>query len=221
MTSHRRALLRNLLLIGLLSGSAGADPSTDLLAVSEQGLVDLIEDVDLGALDDSRRRRLVLVLAQDPRPAVRERLARNLPELQPWAPDQARRALASLSADPAPEVRAAAVHAQAEWLERADGPERLLSLVRWGLDPDHRVRQSLARALADMPPTPLPGVELVLERLATDRSWGVRHAALDAALRQLENDRAACASIAAALATDDDPRLRLGAARLAARARRA
>jgi hypothetical protein len=72
-----------------------------------------------------------------------------------------------------------------------------------------------------MPPTPLPGAELVLERLAADRSWGVRHAALAAALRQLADDPSACASIAAALATDDDPRLRLGAARLAARARTA
>lgn len=188
----------------LTAGTAGAGTLRDL---PSEVLCDLIDDdADAAETDNPDRARLLAVLSQDERAALRSHVAAAMGSLWPGASMEAADELRRLARDVSDNVRVSAAVGLARAIERASAPERIDLVCTWALSPDTDERLALARALTWS--TPVFVADLVLEQLAADESTPVRAAALAAVAKHFHEDSSAYVRIVSTCIDDPDPNVR-------------
>lgn len=200
-----------------IAGGLGLFPAGPrLLRIPEQlmaELVDAVEERD-PAWPKEDRRRVLLLLAQDPRPQIRARVAEAASALMPEWSDDANRLLYELALDPIGSVRAGVTRGLEALLAHVSPLERVEILGQWASAENVARREALAIALACPVTTMI--TDLVIEELSRDGNPRVRTAALRAARQHYQENPAAYAALAEARAADDDARVRRTARRLLA-----
>jgi len=188
----------------MTAGTAGAGTLRDL---PSEVLCDLIDDdTDSAETDNPDRARLLAVLSQDERAALRSQVAAAMGSLWPGAGIEAADELRRLARDVSDNVRVSAAVGLARAIERASAPERIDLVCTWALSPDTDERLALARALTWS--TPVFVADLVLEQLAADESTPVRAAALAAVAKHFHEDSSAYVRIVSTCIDDPDPNVR-------------
>lgn len=195
-----QSILKYLAVVALGSSTNMADPGSSLLEVPADVLGEVVDGVDEGGWQTSDRRRVLELLAQDPRPAVRVRVARKAGALGDAAGTDAAQLLRVLARDDSLDVRAAAVAGLGRLLERLSPLDRIGVVAEWTMSDVVEERATIAAALRAQ--TPVFVTELAIEQLAADSSDTVRRFAVEAAARHLEEDRRAYARVLAQLAAD-------------------
>lgn len=186
--------------------AGGADPAGAMLDVPVALVPEALDDAEL---DLAQRKRVVALLAADPRAQVRVDAAVAAGE----ARDEA--TLRRLAIDRDRAVRVAAGHGVGALLAASDPFERMRVVADWALADEPSRRAALARGLQHA------GLEAVglgpaIAHLACDRSVEVRRLALGAvAIHGRADDRHA--AVARAALGDPDRRVRRLARRVVAR----
>lgn len=184
----------------LTAGTAGATALRDL---PTEVLCDLIEEAEAGEPGHPQRSRVLSLLTEDQRVAVRAQVAEAMGSLWPEAAPEVTLELRRLSRDESDSVRVSAAVGLARAIERATAPERIDLVCTWALSENPDERLALARALTWS--TPVFVADLVLEQLAQDQTPAVRAAALAAVARHFHEDSSTYARIALQCSDDSDP----------------
>jgi HEAT repeat protein len=183
----------------LTAGSAGAASLRDL---PTEVLCDLIDDAEAAETDQPERARVLSLLTEDQRSAVRAQVAAAMGSLWPNAGLDAADELRRLARDTSDNVRVSAAVGLARAIERASAPERIDLVCTWALSEDRDERLALARALTWS--TPVFVADLVLEQLAADDSTAVRAASLAAVAKHFHEDSSAYVRIVSKCVEDPD-----------------
>jgi hypothetical protein len=198
----------------LTAGTAGAASLRDL---PTEVLCDLIDDAEATEAGYPQRARVLGLLADDQRAAVRAEVAAAMGNLWPGASADAGDELRRLARDTSDSVRVSAAVGLARAIERASAPERIDLVCTWALSPDTDERLALARALTWS--TPVFVADLVLEQLAADESKAVRAAALAAVAKHFHEDSSAYVRVVSKCIDDPDDTVKRLARALLQRAR--
>jgi len=179
-----------------------------LLEIPESLVYELVEAVCTNEVECSKddRRRVLTLLASDPRVAVRARVAHAAAALAPDSASDTQRLLSTLVADSAGAVRAAATCGLEELLVRASPIERVELICQWAGAEHPAEREAVARALCSKLSTVV--TDLVLQQLSNDESPAVRSAAVLASRRHFEENPAAYREILEARLADSHRRVR-------------
>jgi hypothetical protein len=198
----------------LTAGTAGAASLRDL---PTEVLCDLIDDAEAADTEQPERARLLSLLTDDERAAVRAQVAAAMGNLWPNAAADASDELRRLARDASDNVRVSAAVGLARAIERASAPERIDLVCTWALSEHRDERLALARALTWS--TPVFVADLVLEQLAADDSTAVRAASLAAVAKHFHEDSSAYVRIVSKCLEDSDPNVQKLARALFKRAR--
>jgi HEAT repeat protein len=198
----------------LTAGTAGAASLRDL---PTEVLCDLIDDAEAAETEQPERARLLSLLTDDERAAVRAQVAAAMGNLWPNASADASDELRRLARDASDNVRVSAAVGLARAIERASAPERIDLVCTWALSEHRDERLALARALTWS--TPVFVADLVLEQLAADDSTAVRAASLAAVAKHFHEDSSAYVRIVSKCLEDPDPNVQKLARALFKRAR--
>jgi HEAT repeat protein len=198
----------------LTAGTAGAASLRDL---PTEVLCDLIDDAEAAENSQPERARVLSLLTDDQRAAVRAQVAAAMGSLWPNANAEAADELRRLARDTSDNVRVNAAVGLARAIERANAPERIDLVCTWALSTDKDERLALARALTWS--TPVFVADLVLEQLAADDSIAVRAAALAAVAKHFHEDSSAYVRIVSKCLEDPDANVQKLARALFKRAR--
>jgi len=214
-TSRPRSVARmTALSLVLTAGTAGAASLRDL---PTEVLCDLIDDAEAAETEQPERARVLSLLTDDERAAVRAQVAAAMGSLWPNAGPDAGEELRRLARDTSDNVRVSAAVGLARAIERASAPERIDLVCTWALSEDRDERLALARALTWS--TPVFVADLVLEQLAADDSTAVRAAALAAVAKHFHEDSSAYVRIVSKCLEDPDSNVQKLARALFKRAR--
>lgn|GEM_PF-2559453 len=198
----------------LTAGTAGA---ASLRNLPTEVLCDLIDDAEAAETNQPERARVLSLLTEDERAAVRAQVAAAMGSLWPNAGRDAGEELRRLARDASDNVRVSAAVGLARAIERASAPERIDLVCTWALSEHRDERLALARALTWS--TPVFVADLVLEQLAADDSTAVRAAALAAVAKHFHEDSSAYVRIVSKCLEDSDPNVQKLARALFKRAR--
>ena len=198
----------------LTAGTAGAASLRDL---PTEVLCDLIDDAEAAETEQPERARVLSLLTDDERAAVRAQVAAAMGSLWPNASADASDELRRLARDASDNVRVSAAVGLARAIERASAPERIDLVCTWALSEDRDERLALARAVTWS--TPVLVADLVLEQLAADDSTAVRAASLAAVAKHFHEDSSAYVRIVSKCLEDPDPNVQKLARALFKRAR--
>jgi HEAT repeat protein len=198
----------------LTAGTAGAESLSEL---PTEVLCELIEEADATEHWHPQRARVLSLLHDDKREAVRAQVAQAMGSLWPQPVGDAAGELRRLSRDESDSVRVSAAVGLARAIERATAPERIDLVCTWALSENPDERLALARALTWS--TPVFVADLVLEQLAHDDRPAVRAAALAAVAKHFHENSAAYARIVMQCADDTDRNVQKLARALLKRAR--
>lgn len=205
----RQGLFKYLAAVSIAVGCGAMLPLPRLLSIRGE----LVEDV-VEALGDKKepgwrkedQKRVLLLLANDPRGTVRARVARAATVLMPEWTDDAQRVLLQLARDESAGVRAAAEQGFEVLLERASPVARVEIVCRGSVSEHARERLAVAKALCSA--TPVMVADLVIEELSRDVDVGVRLAALQAAQHRFADNPKAYRAIAQQR-MEEDPKRRV------------
>jgi hypothetical protein len=145
-------------------------------------------------------------LASDSRSQVRSQAAQAAVAWWPTAGARAFAVIGALAADPALEVRAAAVRSLVTLLESASLPERIEHVCEWATSEDVAKRSAIAAALRE--PISVMVADLAIEQLARDTEPLIRRAALEAARSRLREDPQTYSRMIRELMSDPDRQIR-------------
>jgi hypothetical protein len=198
----------------LTAGTAGAASLRDL---PTEVLCELIDDAEAAETQEPERARVLSLLTEDERAAVRAQVAAAMGSLWPNAGSEASDELRRLARDASDNVRVSAAVGLARAIERASAPERIDLVCTWALSEDRDERLALARALTWS--TPVFVADLVLEQLAADDSTAVRAASLAAVAKHFHEDSSAYVRIVSKCLEDPDRNVQKLARALFKRAR--
>jgi HEAT repeat protein len=198
----------------LTAGTAGAASLRDL---PTEVLCELIDDAEAAETQEPERARVLSLLTEDERAAVRAQVAAAMGSLWPNAGAEASDELRRLARDASDNVRVSAAVGLARAIERASAPERIDLVCTWALSEDRDERLALARALTWS--TPVFVADLVLEQLAADDSTAVRAASLAAVAKHFHEDSSAYVRIVSKCLEDPDRNVQKLARALFKRAR--
>jgi hypothetical protein len=189
-------------------------PGPRLLRIPERLMGELLDAVEERepSWPKEDRRRVLLLLAQDPRPQIRSRVAEAASALMPDWSEDANRLLFELALDPIAEVRTSASRGLEALLKHVTPIERVEVLCQWAAAAEVARREALGLAMC-APITTLI-TDLVIEELSRDVNPRVRLAALRAAQHHYPENPAAYAAIAQDRADDEDARVRRAAKKL-------
>jgi hypothetical protein len=180
-------------------------------------LCELIDDAEAAETQEPERARVLSLLTEDERAAVRAQVAAAMGSLWPNAGAEASDELRRLARDASDNVRVSAAVGLARAIERASAPERIDLVCTWALSEDRDERLALARALTWS--TPVFVADLVLEQLAADDSTAVRAASLAAVAKHFHEDSSAYVRIVSKCLEDPDRNVQKLARALFKRAR--
>lgn len=211
----RQGLLKRL--AGLSLERATGEPcAAELLRLPQSLLEEVIGELERGGWALADRRPLMELLAEDPRPAVKRRLAQAL--ARPWPsapPGWVEPLLARLSVGAHGATRVITARSLSRYLAAVPPETRTEVLLRWATAASQASRATLARALCWRFPARL--APTVLGRLALDPEPAVRGLALVAACCRYHEWPEAYAALLKRLSVDRHPAVRR-ASRRAARA---
>lgn len=217
MQSHLRHRAFKYLAALAIAASCGALRARPrLLEIPETLVYELVEAVCDNEVSWSKddKRRVLTLLSNDPREAVRARVARAAVELaSDWESD-ARRLLSKLASDSSGSVRAAAMCGLEEVLMRASPIERVELVCQWAGAPHAAEREAVARALCSNISTVV--TDLVLQQLSRDHVPAVRTAAVRATRLHFEENPRTYRELLEERATDSNRRVRRVARRMLA-----
>jgi HEAT repeat protein len=215
MTARPRTVARMTALSLLLTaGTAGAASLRDL---PTEVLCDLIDEAEAPETEHPERARVLSLLTEDERAAVRAEVAAAMGSLWPNASAEVTDELRRLARDASDNVRVSAAVGLARAIERASAPERIDLVCTWALSEHRDERLALARALTWS--TPVFVADLVLEQLAADDSTAVRAAALAAVAKHFHENSSAYVRIVSQCLDDADVHVQKLARALFSRAR--
>lgn len=202
--------------VSIAAGCGLIRPGPRLLRLPEAVVSELVEDMGESETHrgwpKSTRAGVVLLLAEDPRQAIRARVAESAPALLPEQPHEAAHVVRALARDQSAEVRSAAVRGFEALLERISPVARAQLVCEWAVSESVADRQMVARALESK--SPVLFADLVIDQLSNDPEARVRRAALRAANRRFDEYPAAYTAVAARLTADADRRVRRAARRV-------
>jgi hypothetical protein len=213
----RRALLTRLAALSVAAGCGAAAVAAELLELPERVIGELFEaglDADWRAED---RRRLLHVLASDPRASVRCAAADTAPWAAAGSLEEAEDLIRPLVRDPAPCVRETAAAALGRLAESVPLFDRAQFVSSWARAPHPGERQAAARALALWP---VFGADVVLAHLARDPAPRVRRRAMEAVAARFPFEPSVLEDSVAAALSDPDRRVRRLARKLFVQASR-
>jgi HEAT repeat protein len=210
----RTAMRMTALSLVLTAGTAGAKSLSELQV---EVLCELIDETDRSEHAYPQKARVLSLLLEDEREAVRAQVAQAMGSLWPQPVGDAAGELRRLSRDESDSVRVSAAVGLARAIERATAPERIDLVCTWALSEDPDERLALARALTWS--TPVFVADLVLEQLAQDETAAVRAAALAAVAKHFHENSATYSQIVTQCAGDPDPNVQKLARALLKRAR--
>jgi hypothetical protein len=210
----RTAMRMTALSLVLTAGTAGA---TSLSELPTEVLCELIDDAERTAQSRPQMARVLSLLLDDKREAVRAQVAQAMGSLWPQPMGDAAGELRRLSRDESDSVRVSAAVGLARAIERATAPERIDLVCTWALSDNPDERLALARALTWS--TPVFVADLVLEQLASDQTPAVRAAALAAVAKHFHENSTTYSQIVMQCAGDPDPNVQKLARALLKRAR--
>lgn len=215
MTARTRTVARmTALSLVLTAGTAGAASLRDL---PTEVLCDLIDDAEAPETEHPERARVLSLLTEDERAAVRAQVAAAMGSLWPNAGAEATDELRRLARDTSDNVRVSAAVGLARAIERASAPERIDLVCTWAVSEHRDERLALARALTWS--TPVFVADLVLEQLAADDSTAVRAAALAAVAKHFHENSSVYVRIVSQCLDDADANVQKLARALFKRAR--
>lgn len=158
------------------------------------------------------RQRVLSLLAMDPRPLVRARVAAAASALARDGAEDAASLLDTLARDRSPVVRAEVARAFDTLFAEATPFDRIQLVCRWALSEVRLQREVVARALSAA--NPVVVADLVIEQLSRDREAAVRWLALRAAAKRYAEAPATYRAIARERVIDPSRRVRRLARRL-------
>lgn len=211
MTSTRERAFRYVVALALAGGLGLAQPAVRLLRVPARVMEELVDAVEgrEPTWTKEDRRRVLLLLGQDPRTEIRARVAQAASALMPeWSVD-ANRLLRELALDPEASVRSAVTRGLEALLAQVPLIERVELLCQWVTAAEVARREALARALSTAPTTPI--TDWVIEELSRDANQKVRLAAMRAAQQRFLENPGVYLALARERADDEDARVRKAA----------
>lgn len=199
--SKSTQILKQLVALSIAAGSGLLDPSSSLARIPREQVEGAIAEVD-EQLPAEERRRVLELLAHDPRPSVRARLAEVLVTLWPEPRLGAQEVLRRLLHDESEEVRTAAGRGLWALLVNMAPIDQLELVCRWVVADSPEERLALALALRSN--VRVFASDLVLEQLAFDAEIPVRRAALDAIAHRFHENPDHYRAVAKQLLHDGD-----------------
>ncbi|HKY36539.1 MAG TPA: hypothetical protein VJN18_11405 [Polyangiaceae bacterium] len=197
--------------------TAGTADAKSLRELPTEVLCELIDETQRTEPGHPHKARVLSLLLDDEREAVRAQVAQAMGSLWPQPVGDAAGELRRLSRDESDSVRVSAAVGLARAIERATAPERIDLVCTWALSEDPDERLALARALTWS--TPVFVADLVLEQLAQDPTPVVRAAALAAVAKHFHENSATYARIVRQCTSDPDRNVQKLARALIKRAR--
>lgn len=210
----RQGLFKYLAAVSIAVGCGAMLPLPRLLSIPGELVEDVVEAVAEKKEPGWRKedqKRVLLLLASDPRGTVRARVARAATALVPEWTDDAQRVLLQLVRDESAGVRAAAEKGFEALLGRASPVARVEIVCRGSLSEHAQERLAVARALCSA--TPVMVADLVIEELSRDVDVEVRLAALQAAQQRFFENPGAYRAIGQQRLGDPKRRVRQAAQR--------
>ncbi len=216
MQDVRHKAFHYVVALAVAAGVGGLRPGSRLLQIPEGLVSEVVDAVGDNEPEWSKddRRRVLSVLASDPRAVVRVRVAETAGALMPDFVTEAEKLLRTLANDHAPSVRAAAARGLETVLARATPIDRVEIVCQWAASECVAEREAVARALSARVPTLV--TDLVIEQLSRDSSASVRLAALRAAASHFDEHPGAYRNVTERLSVDKSRRVRRVARRLSA-----
>lgn len=217
MQSHLRHRAFKYLAALAIAASCGALRARPrLLELPETLVYEMVDAVVSDEPDWSKddRRRVLTLLSNDPRAAVRARVAQAAVDLATDWQSDAQRLLSKLSTDSSGLVRAAATCGLEELLQRSTPIERVELVCQWAGAPHAAEREAIARALCSKVSTLV--TDLVLQQLSSDDTAAVRTAAVRAARSHFEENPRVYRELLEERASDSSRRVRRAARRVLA-----
>jgi len=215
MRPLRQAALRHLAALALGRTGQVDAARMQLSDIPAHFVEELLEELDRGGWRPADRLRLCALLASDPRPRVRRRVAESLGGTG-FSLASTQRLIEALVSDRCNSVRAAAADTLATLLREADELDQADLAWSWATSARRPLRLAIARALSM--PFALPAADLVIELLASDRSPEVCAAAARAAEVRFDESPDVLGAVLEGLVAHPSRAVRR-AARRAARAR--
>jgi hypothetical protein len=204
----RQPLLKHLASIAI-AVTAGLDPGPGLQELPVQVVTELAEEAVGSDWESDDRRRLLRLLANDPRAPVRARVADVAGAVCDPTCEGAHEVLRDLVTDRVQRVREAVAHGLAELLGRASPCERTAIACEWVLSPEPSVRAAVASSLGMLGQrVPVVLSDLMLEVLATDDEPKVRVRAASALAQAVAHDPRANIGLLRRLVYDTDRNVR-------------
>lgn len=216
MQDLRHKAFHYVVALAVAAGVGGIRPGSRLLQIPENLVSEVVDAVGENEPEWSKddRRRVLSVLASDPRAVVRVRVAETAAALMPDFVTESEKLLRVLANDHVPSVRSAAARGLEGVLSRATPIDRVEIVCQWAASERVAEREAVARSLSSGVATLV--TDLVIEQLSRDLSAPVRLAALRAAAIHYDEHPAAYREVAERLATDKSRRVRRVARQLAA-----
>jgi hypothetical protein len=207
----RRRILSQLVALSIAASSGLIEPTGSLQKIPEAIMVELVDDT---RAERGLPKQLLRLLAADPRPSVRERVASAASSLAPHFMEDAEQLIARLCADESLAVRTASTRALTNALALAPPLLRIEIVSRWSLSPHVSQRRAIARALRNT--TSVFVSDLALEELSKDEDTEVRALAARAIARRFLEAPEAYGRALARLGADPHPRVARTVTRLKA-----
>jgi hypothetical protein len=216
MQDLRHKAFHYVVALAVAAGVGGIRPGSRLLQIPEDLVSEVVEAVGENEPEWSKddRRRVLSVLASDPRSLVRIRVAEAAGALMPDFVTDAEKLLRGLANDHTPSVRAAAARGLELVLARATPIDRVELVCQWAASGRVAEREAVARSLRARVQTLV--TDLVIEQLSRDGSAAVRLAALRAAAHHFDEHPRAYREVAERLTADKSRRVRRVARQLMA-----
>lgn len=175
-----QALLKRLAALGVAMGSASTSAATELSSIPLELVKDLVEAEEFAAVSPDDRVRLLHLLSNDPRAALRVCIAERVAlEAGAVIDDETEDLLEKLALDPDPVVRQAVAVTVARLLPGLSGLERTSLIGRWATSRAKEQRLIVAKALQQR--FVVLWDDLIIQHLLADTDTAVRDAALRAA----------------------------------------
>jgi len=209
MAYFAQGILKYLATLAVTVSSGLADPAPSLLRVPADVIAEVVDGEEDRHWQAADRKRLLQLLAHDPRESVRSLVAKQAATLWADAPEDALELVRSLSHDGALRVRFSAAAALEQVLAQAPPLEAMGLVAEWVTSAAEAERAAVAFALRGAPATTL--TDLAVEVLAADRSDVVRRFAIEAAAARFTESPVVYAQVLSRLTLDPQVAIRFRA----------
>ncbi len=211
MRRSAHSVVRQLAAISIAVSAGLLEPAPSLARIPEELVADAVDDVaDMPSAEE--RKDVLLLLAHDPRPNVRRRVAESAGDIAREFPIQALELVRRMASDASSSVRSGAATGLYRVLETVPSIQRLEISCQWAVSESPSERAALAAALGLGARVPL--ADLMIEQLCSDDERSVRLEATRALAERCFEAPAVYRALAERLLTDADRRVRHSARRV-------